>query len=201
MKPILRAPVRASLFCLLLLPFAVFAAAEPKERVLTLTFQPVLLVVPIFQGSAEVRVSDPWSVALFGGGGSFDYERGGEPVHGSVQNAGAQGRWYPRGRAAHEPHLGLQVLWAHVNADEDEGGNLIDDTFRQDVYGRGYTVAGGPFGGYKYTAPFGLTAEAQLGMQLAFVLQEDGENNYGVSNQSSRWTALPILNFGVGWSF
>ena len=81
---------------------------------------------------------------------------------------------------------------------EDAGFHYFGD----DVWGRGEQFMAGPFLGYKYVAPFGLTAEIQLGAQAGARYSYGGEGNTGVDDESKwefKW--MPIGNLGVGWSF
>jgi hypothetical protein len=203
MKFIIRASALA-----LSLSAAAFAqgTSDYQERNYTLTIQPALLAVPIVVLMYETRLTEPMSVAVFGGYGSFEYDRAGETVDATVYGAGAQVRFYAfdRHRDARarygEPHLGVQALWAHGEGDEEDGGFF--GTFGDDVWGRGEQFMAGPFIGYKYTAGFGLTAEVQLGAQAGARYSYGGEGNSTIDDESQwefKW--LPIANLGVGWSF
>jgi len=187
---------------LLSLPALSFAQDEYK-RDQTLTIQPVLLAVPIGIVMYETRVSEPLSVAMFGGYGMFTYERDNEQVDATVYGAGFQVRNYFLDRStAHgnEPHIGIQALWAHGEGSEEDGG--VFGVFGDDVWGRGEQFTGGPFVGYKYTAPFGLTAEIQLGAMAGARYSYGGEGNTG-SDDPAKWEFkwMPIGNVGLGWSF
>jgi hypothetical protein len=201
--------LRNLLVAAILVPIAASAQrvdGDTRERNYTLTIQPALLAVPIAVLMYETRLTEPLGVAVFGGYGQFDYERAGEQVDATVYGAGAQVRFYAfdRHRDARarygEPHVGLQALWAHGEGDEEDGGFF--GTFGDDVWGRGEQFMAGPFVGYKYVAPFGLTAEIQLGAQAGARYSYGGEDNFGVDEEGQwefKW--LPIGNLGVGWSF
>lgn len=169
----------------------------------TLTVQPVLLAVPIGVAMYEVRLTEPLGVAVFGGYGRFDYERDDEQVDATVYGAGLQTRFYVLDRrktGGSEPHVGLQALWAHGEGEEQDGG--VFGVFGDEVWGRGEQFMAGPFVGYKYTAPFGLTLEAQAGMMAGARYSYGGEDNSGADRDAEwefKW--LPIANIGVGWSF
>jgi hypothetical protein len=190
----------------LALPQLVSAQADYRERNYTLTFQPVLLAVPIGVVMYETRLTEPMSVAVFGGYGQFEYERDDETVDATVYGAGMQVRFYafdrhrdPRARFG-EPHAGIQAMWAHGEGDEEDAGFF--DTFGDHVWGRGEQFMAGPFVGYKYTMPFGLTAEVQAGAQAGARYSYGGEGNTGSEDDpvwEFKW--MPIAALGVGWSF
>lgn len=190
-----------------LLLFPVLALSQPagdfRERNYTITVQPVLLAVPIGVVMYETRLTEPLGVAVFGGYGRFEYERDDETVDATVYGAGLQTRFYfldRRRSGGNEPHVGLQALWAHGEGEEADGG--FAGVFGDEVWGRGEQFMVGPFGGYKYTAPFGLTFEAQAGMMAGARYSYGGEDNSGVERDAKwefKW--LPVANIGVGWSF
>ena len=198
----------------LILPLALMTTAPAQaqkidgaEKNYTLTIQPILLAVPIGVVMYETRLTEPMSVAVFGGYGKFTYERANEDVDATVYGAGLQLRFYafdrhvdPRARFG-EPHVGLQAMWAHGEGDEEDGG--FAGMFGDDVWGRGEQFMAGPFLGYKYTLPFGLTFEAQAGAQFGARLWDGGEGNTGLGQQEDEWEFkwMPIANLGVGWSF
>jgi hypothetical protein len=206
MKSIMRASALALAFC------AVAAHAQKiedgdYERNYTLTIQPVLLAVPLGVVKFESRLTEPMGFALFGGYGQFEYERDGETVDATVYGAGAQLLFYAFDRHRDdrarfgEPHLGLQALWAHGEGSEEDGG--FAGVFGDDVWGRGEQFMAGPFLGYKYTLPFGLTFEVQGGVMAGARLYDGGEGNTGVGEEEDEWEfkVMPIANLGVGWSF
>ena len=159
----------ASLLFLPILASVASAQYGSPERNYSLTIQPVLLAVPIGVVMYETRLTEPMSVAVFGGYGQFTYKRAGEDVDAAVYGAGTQLRFYAFDRHIDErakfgePHVGIQALWAHGEGDEEDGG--FAGTFGDDVWGRGEQFMAGPFLGYKYVASFGLTAEVQVGAQ------------------------------------
>jgi hypothetical protein len=200
--------ILAPLFVACLVPALAFAQLEPgdRERNYTLTIQPVLLAVPIGVLQYETRLTEAFGLSIFGGYGQFEYDRAGEQVDAVVYGAGMQTRFYAFDRHRDsrarfgEPHLGLQFLWAHGEGDEEDGGFF--GTFGDDVWGRGEQFMAGPFVGYKYTAPFGFTAELQVGAQAGARYSYGGEGNSGVDDEAQwefKW--MPIANLGVGWSF
>jgi hypothetical protein len=206
MKFIMRASALA-----LTLSAAAFAqgmgSPDYQERNHTLTIQPVLLAVPIAVLKWETRLTEPLGFAVFGGYGQFEYERDSETVDATVYGAGAQMLFYAfdRHRDARarfgEPHLGVQALWAHGEGAEEDGG--FGGVFGDEVWGRGEQFMAGPFVGYKWTAPFGLTAEVQVGAMAGARLWDGGEGNTGLGEEEDEWEFkfMPIANLGVGWSF
>lgn len=206
MKSIIRASALA-------LAFAATAANAQKigdgdyERNYTVSVQPILLAVPIGVGMLETRLTEPMSFALFGGYGKFDYERDGETVNATVYGAGAQLRFYAFDRHRDsrvrygEPFLGVQAMWAHGEGSEEDGG--FAGVFGDDVWGRGEQFMAGPFLGYKYTLPFGLTFDLGAGVMAGARLYDGGEGNTGVQDAEDEWEfkVMPIANVGLGWSF
>ena len=197
-----------SLFTMLLVPVLALSqtrdyAPDYQERNYTLTIQPVLLAVPIAVVMYETRLTEPMSVALFGGYGKFTYERAGADVDATAYGAGAQVRFYafdrhvdPRARYG-EPHFGIQTMWAHGEGSPDNEG--FGGAFSDNAFGRGEQFMAGPFLGYKYTLGFGLTAEVQAGAQAgARYTYSDASTN---TDAAWGFDWLPIANLGVGWSF
>jgi hypothetical protein len=174
-----------------------------QEKNFTITVQPALLFVPLLAGMAEARLTEPLGVALLGGFGSFDYRRDGVLRDARVYAVGAQARFYfldRRVSKGNEPHVGLQALFARGSEDEEYTG--FDGVFGKDVWGRGHQAMGGPFVGYKFIAPFGLTAEVQGGILGGSRYSEGGEGNTGLGENSKyefKW--LPIAHASLGWSF
>jgi hypothetical protein len=201
--------MRPLLLALSLVPALAFSQGteDYTERNYTVTIQPILLAVPLGVLMYETRLTEPLGLALFGGYGQFDYERDGETVDATVYGAGLQLRFYAFDRHVDsrarfgEPHFGIEALWAHGEGAEEDGGFF--GTFGDDVWGRGEQFMAGPFVGYKYTLPFGLTAEAQLGWMFGMRYWDGGESNTGLGGQENQWRfkTLPIANLGVGWSF
>jgi hypothetical protein len=199
--------LRFTLLCLFALPLASHAQADYGERNYTLTIQPVLLAVPIGVIMYETRLTEPLGIAIFGGYGKFEYERDDEQVDATVYGAGIQTRFYAFDRHTDsrarfgEPHAGIQALWAHGEGGEEDGGFF--GTFGDDVWGRGEQFMAGPFVGYKYTLPFGLTAEVQAGAMAGARYWDGGEGNTGIGEEENVWEFkwMPIANLGVGWSF
>ncbi|MCD6025322.1 MAG: hypothetical protein K0Q91_2238 [Fibrobacteria bacterium] len=173
------------------------------EKNFTVSVQPALFLVPIFAASAEARLTEPLGVAILGGIGSFDYERDGERRDARVYAVGAQARFYFLDRRiskGNEPHVGLQALFARGSEDEEYTG--FGGVFGKDAWGRGHQLMGGPFVGYKFVAPFGLTAEMQGGILGGSRYSEGGEGNTGLGENSKyefKW--LPIAHFSLGWSW
>lgn len=174
-----------------------------EEKNFTVTVQPALFLVPAFAGQAEARLTEPLGVAILGGIGSFVYERDGARRDARVYAAGAQARFYFLDRRiskGNEPHVGVEALFARGSEDEEYTG--FGGVFGKDAWGRGHQFMGGPFLGYKFVAPFGLTAEVQGGILGGSRYSEGGEGNTGLGDDSKyefKW--LPIAHLSLGWSW
>lgn len=144
-------------------------------HVLSFTLSPLRAIVGIGELTGELRVADRGGVAVIGGGGAVE----GNPVW----EAGAQGRYYAVGSFEHGMELGGQLRYDGTTAKAD-GERLVSSTFSL-----------GPFLGYKYVAPFGLTFDGHVGAAYVVVVADMGDETVSGS------TLLPLVNAQVGWSF
>lgn len=64
-------------------------------------------------------------------------------------------------------------------------------------------LAVGPYVGYKYTAPFGLAFNAQLGAQYVTLRGEAHATNDPSIRATSKAepSIIPLLNLNLGWAF
>jgi len=151
------------------------ATSEGAHR-LSLTFSPIMLMLPVGKATAEFRFADELSTAavLAGGigGGNLLFE------------AGAQVRSYATGGFEHGVHLGAEgaVIFAYI----PEGTRAVVP---------GVALSAGPLVGYKWIANTGFTFEAQVGMAFTLALTQH--------EAGSTWDAsvVPLVNVNVGWSF
>lgn len=163
-------------------------AAEPSVRHIAITWLPLELLLPMGALSAEVRLSDETSFAVFGGYGTA-------PVlvadtaskgHRAAFQIGAQLHYYVSGTfELGGIHVGGEVQYVHV----------ADDTTRlaTSAIWPGLTV--GPVLGFKITTGGGFTFDSQLGIGIIAARTGGARPN----DDEQRVTLLG--NLGVGWSF
>ena len=168
-------------------PPAPTAPASPAHLV-SITFSPVHLALPIFEVTGEIRDGDSFGFALILGGGE---------VQGlGAFEVGAQARFYALGDFEGGLQIGAEVLYLHL-----DGG--LGSTNSTSLSGSGTGAAIGAFVGYKTILAIGLTFEAQGGAE---VVNADASASATSATGSSTATAsdvrvIPLLNLNVGWSF
>jgi hypothetical protein len=155
-------------------------AFERAPKTISITIEPLLFIYPMAEVTGEYRLSDQVGVAGIVGVGSFRFD---DDSRGSLFSLGAQGRYYAVGDFQHGLQLGAEGKYLSASATD---GDLA-------IAGGGVSV--GAFAGYKYTANFGLTVDAQLGVQA-----------YGVAASSDEFSDSdsgvgPLFNLNIGWSF
>jgi hypothetical protein len=164
--------------------------ADTQHQV-AVTFSPLHLVSPIVELTGEFRLHDKFSVAAIAGVGSITTEvpdgSTEEEKSFSAWELGGQGRFYLLGDFDHGMQLGVELLYVNVDFDE------------ADVSGTGNGLALGPFIGYKVSAGFGLTFDAQLGFQYLAATAEASSGTDSASASDS--TTIPLLNLNLGWAF
>ncbi len=99
---------------------------------------------------------------------------------------GVQGRYYLLGSFENGMQIGAEMLgiYASTNAGASSG-----------ITATGTGLAVGPFLGYKYVAPFGLTLDLQGGVEVLAVSASGG------GSSASAGAVIPLLNLNIGWSF
>jgi hypothetical protein len=169
------------------------AADGDGGPVVSLTFSPLHLLLPVFELTAEVKVGDYCGIALLGGFGSATLEFQGqddEDITVGLWNLGAQVVAYPL-----EPfeslQLGVELQYAHASIDGDLEGRRVS------AIGAGFAV--GPLVGYKLIVDVGFTFFVQGG--VAFIaIEGDAEDDEGQTASTDEKRAIPLLNLNVGWS-
>jgi hypothetical protein len=169
-------------------PTGVVELGHPR-RVLSVTFSPLHLVLPVFEVTAEVRALDKLGIAAVLGGGRVSEEATAtDPaLSAPVVELGLQARYYLLGDFRHGLQLGAEAMYIHVSDDVE--------TVSATVHG----LSAGPFLGYKYTADVGFTFDGQVGFQRLGLSGEASDGTQVVTEQQSDWSLL--LNLNVGWSF
>ena len=155
-------------------------------RRFTVTFAPAYLAFPVYELTGEYVATRHLGFAVKGGYGGFNGSDFGFTDDYNVTEAGAQVRYYPFEPASHQFMVGGEVHWLDVSSSTSRAG--------ASSAGSGFIV--GPFVGYKYISPFGLTFDSQIGYGF-FALNTSVDG-------SSVWDGvlgIPIVNLNIGWSF
>lgn len=152
--------------------------AAQSEPSVALTVSPLLLVIPMAEVTAEIRIAPKLGVALTGGIGAVRDPDLDDLI--KLYEAGASVRYYATGSFRSGLQLGAEVMYVHATTTADSVRILAEG------------LAVGPFVGYKWTHSSGFTFDGQLGVNY-YTLRADtimDESNIG-----------PLLNLNVGWSF
>ncbi|HMI93308.1 MAG TPA: outer membrane beta-barrel protein, partial [Polyangiales bacterium] len=119
--------------------------------VVSLTFSPLHLLLPVFELTAEMKLGHYCGIALLGGFGSATLNFSGDDeddIDIALWNLGAQVVAYPL-----EPfeslQLGVEVQYAHASVDGDLNGRRVS------AIGSGLAL--GPLVGYKLIVDVGFT--------------------------------------------
>lgn len=176
--------------------FPLAAAATDHGHVVSITNSPLHLASPgIVEMTGEYAVNRSLGVALIAGYGqptleTEDESTGDVTRHDvTVYEAGAQARYYLFGSFDHGMQVGGEVLYLSITGFEEDG-----------VRGSASGFGIGPFIGYKKTARFGLTFDAQLGFQY-FAAQAEASDNDGNSAEGDSSSTGVLLNLNLGWAF
>jgi hypothetical protein len=160
--------------------------AEDLPRV-AVTLSPFHLALPVVHLTGEYRLGEQLGIAAIFGVGRIKGSSSGlyeiQPTYTAFE-VGGKFHYYAVGNFRHGMQVGGEVLVIHVTG--------ADKGVSQSATG----LLVGPFLGYKYTAGFGLTFEAQLGMAREGI---GASKSTGDELTKSAWAAL--LNLNVGWSF
>lgn len=160
--------------------------AESDDTSFSLTVSPLHALLPALELTGEVKVAPDLGVAIIGGIGTAPFTDEGTTL---TFDAGLQGRWYVTGDFHEGVDLALEVTYTGVDFPERQG-TVVDDSAYAGI------LAGGPLVGYKYTTDFGLTLDAQVGVQVALLTTDSvaGKTDQDV-------VILPNANLNVGWSW
>lgn len=160
------------------LSFTSIARAD-SEPSIAITTSPLLLIVPLAEVTAEVRVADRVGVSLIAGVGSFRDRDTDEKI--SLLEGGASVRYYLTGSFRGGLQLGAEAVYVYASADS------------MDIEAAGLGLS--PFLGYKWTHRSGITLEGQLG---ATVMTARAESDTSTASDSA---VGPMLNLQIGYSF
>jgi hypothetical protein len=186
------------LFLALLLQSGESRAADDRDDVVSITFSPFHLFVPMFELQGEVKVVDHFGVSLIGGYGHVSSEIEDADLDGSdlevdftVLELGTQLTWYPI-RRFRSLQLGAEALWINVSTSSDVGSNNASG------YASGLAV--GPFAGFKWIVGPGFTGFVQLGVSF-MAIHAEASDDTGSSASADESAVGLLLNFNLGWSF
>ncbi len=164
----------------------------PSRYRATVTFNPLHLLEPIFEATAEFRVLPMIGIAAIGGGGkrteTANTGFGSATTTSNLILAGAQGSYYFSGNFDDGFHGGVEVLYARKE--------FATTTGTVSAAAPKTSTSLGVFGGYKIswplTAQLGLTGLVQAG--YGWLLQSS-------SQATTDGSAEPFLNVQLGASF
>jgi hypothetical protein len=177
----------------LLLPALSARAEQEPEHKLSITLSPIHLALPMVELTGEYAVQRKVGAAGIVGVGQVTVEDslGSESTFTALE-LGAQGHYYALGDFDHGLQLGLEALYLYVSGDSDSDSS---------VSGTGAGLALGPYVGYKFAASFGLTFNAQAGVQYLVVKADAEDADTGETAEDGDSEVIPLLNLNVGWSF
>ncbi len=158
---------------------------EPDHAWVTIAWQPLQALIPIWSFSIEGRITERIGVAAFGGAGNapvwVEPER---KERRSAVQVGGLATYYVSGSFDHGGvHAGVAAQWTRVSGD----GDLATSALRP-----GLLV--GPLLGFKWVLRSGFTIDSQIG--VGFVA---AEGTGARANDPDQKAAL-IGSLGVGWT-
>lgn len=164
---------------------------DPEEQLrnVYIGFSPLHLILPMFVGVAEVKLTKHFSVGALGGFGNIQYDG----FKFKVWEAGGQLLAYPVGDFDHGMQLGAEVMYKGVTLDEAPKSNV-----QIEAAASGLGVS--PLVGYKYASKIGFTLAVQGGVTF-YAIQANASDNNGNTAAKSDRNIVPLLNFNIGWSF
>ena len=165
------------------------ALATDHGHDVALTISPVHLGIPIVEVTGEYALERRLGFAVIGGYGTPTVIlNDGERVKLTAIEFGASGRYYLFGSFDHGMQIGAEVLYIHVSGEADAVRATAS----------GLSLA--PFIGYKKSAKFGLTFDAQLGVSYT-VVRASSESDSGAEGDAESEGAGILLNLNLGWAF
>lgn len=162
------------------------APPAPSEGRVTVSLQPVLLVMPMIDATVEIQAAPHLGIAARAG-----YGHVGIPFFGgaSFYELGGAANWYVT-RAFSGWHAGAEVFWLWG----ETSGWLFDQqspSAKMSTDSSAERIAGA-YGGYKWIGWHGATAVVQVGV---------GHLDQKRSPDGPISKVIPIANGNVGWSF
>lgn len=160
------------------------ARAEPEahpRRVVSVTFSPIHLILPVVEVTVEGRMGDKIGLGGVLGVGSVAIDNTDDRA--GLFELGGTFRYYVVGSFRSGVQIGGEFLYVHANGTPNG------------VAATASGVSVGPFVGYKWTADLGFTFDAQLGVAATGIGAESGTSTESESDIG------PLLNLNAGWSF
>ena len=161
-------------------------------RHVSVTFSPIHLAFPVFEVAGEFAITPKMSAAVIAGYGSVPLQdtKGKTIERLTAWEAGAHFNYYVIGTFEHGMQLGLEALYLKI------ANSSIGDA---QLSGSAAGLAIGPYAGYKVIAGFGLTFEANLGVQYVTARAKVSSSTESATASERRF--IPLLNLNLGWSF
>jgi hypothetical protein len=172
------------------------SAADDRDEVVSLTFSPLHLILPMVEVQGEYKVIDHLGVSLIAGYGWPTEEvtdANGDRIdaHFDLLEVGTQVMWYPL-RRFRSLELGVEATYVNVSTNEPVG-----DTNATAV-GGGFAL--GPLVGFKFIVGPGFTGFAQLGFAY-YAIHAEANDNTGAHEEADQSDFILNLNLNLGWSF
>lgn len=164
------------------------APRNDRDHTVAISFSPIHLIFPALEVQAEFLVSDVVSLSIIGGFGQVTAEVNGVEEAFSIFEIGGQVRGYFYGGSEGGAYAGAEVMYLRVDGEVDG------------VTGLGVGTTIGPFVGYKWTWD-NFFIDLNAGVQIAVIGAEAEDESTGEQDSKEDSSVLPLLNFGLGWSF
>ena len=153
------------------------------------TLSPIHLFIAehtTFELTGELRLGNKGGIGAIIGAGIGEA---------TVIDLGGHGRYYLFGRFDNGMHVGVEGLIVTAPKSSIFFGSDSDEPVT--------TLNFAGLIGYKYTAPFGLTAEAQLGyyVEVFSTASLSDDRSSSRSSDGEETGSGPVFNFGLGWAF
>lgn len=155
----------------------VLGYVNAMAQTISITASPLYASQSVAQVTGELKILDNVSVAGVAG---YGFRKGEDVTFG-----GGQVRVYLNGGFSGGLHIGAEALYAKLSESSSLDGmiNLMNGT------------SAGPFVGYKYTFPFGLTFDVIGGIRFS-----EGRIETGAPGSEDSKLG-PLANINVGWTF
>ena len=169
---------------------------ERPKRNVSITFDPLELLFPIFQMHVDVRIGEDFGIGLIGGYGKakLDYiaaanEAGPPPA--PLWQVGAKAVYYAQGDFEGGLHVGAEVLFTHAKL---EGRTALGTA---SIGGLAAGLIAGPVIGWKLVTKAGFTFDSSIGVGMIAAKQKSSDPDAPTDDRS----AVLISHLLIGWSF
>jgi len=169
---------------------------ERPKRNVTLTFDPLELLFPIFQMHADFRVGDDFAVGLIGGYGQAKVDAlllPNEPLppKAPLWQVGAKATYFAQGDFEGGMHVGLEAVYTHAKL---EGRTALGTG---SVSGLAAGLIAGPIVGWKLVTKAGFTFDSAIGVGLIAYKQKSSDPDAPKDDRA----AVLMSHLLIGWSF